>query len=110
MKNIMEYKGYIGSVEYSDEDETFFGQVLFINDVITFEGTDVKSLKEGFHYMVDDYLDMCKRLDKKPDKPFSGSFNIRPGSELHKKVAIFAEIHNKSINAVIKEALERYIA
>ncbi|OGH97275.1 MAG: antitoxin HicB [Candidatus Melainabacteria bacterium GWA2_34_9] len=110
MKNIIEYKGYLGSVEYSDEDEVFFGEVLFINDVITFEGTDVKSLKEGFHYMVDDYLEMCKRVNKKPDKPFSGSFNVRTGSDLHQKAAIFAETHNKSLNKVVTEALEKYIA
>ena len=110
MKNIMEYKGYHGSVEYSDQDEVFYGQVLFINDVITFEGTDVKSLKEGFHLMVDDYLEMCQRLNKQPDKPFSGSFNIRTGSELHKKIAIFAEKQGKSLNKVVVEALEKYIA
>ncbi len=107
MTNIIEYKGYYGSVEYSDEDEIFHGQVLFIKDLVTFEGESVKELKEGFKFMVDDYLEICKKLGKKPDKPFKGSFNVRVGSELHQKAALYAETYGyNSINAVVKEALE----
>ncbi len=106
MKNIIKYKGYYGSVEYSDEDEVFHGQVLFINDLVTFEGESIKELKQSFQEMVNDYLETCKRLGKKPDKLFKGSFNVRVGSKLHQKTALFAETHNKSINTIIKEALE----
>ena len=110
MKNIIKYKGYYGAVEYSDEDEVFHGQILFIKDLVTFEGESVKELKEGFKYMVDDYIETCKRLGKKPEKPFKGSFNVRIGSELHQKTALFVETHGyKSINSVVKKALEEKI-
>ena len=28
MNNTMEYKGYVGSVEFSEEDAVFFGKVM----------------------------------------------------------------------------------
>ncbi|ELR98368.1 hypothetical protein GLO73106DRAFT_00021980 [Gloeocapsa sp. PCC 73106] len=57
MKNMMEYKGYIGSVGYSDEDNTFYGKVEFIRSLVSFEGVDVESLRQSFHEAVDDYLE-----------------------------------------------------
>lgn len=38
MKNVLEYKGYLGSVEFSADDEVFFGKITGIRDVVTFEG------------------------------------------------------------------------
>lgn len=110
MTSTIEYKGYHGSVEFSQEDRVFHGQILFINDLVTFEGETVKELLEGFHYMVDDYLETCKRIGRKPDKPFKGSFNVRIGGKLHKEAALFAELHGyKSLNALAKEAIEEKI-
>lgn len=56
MKNTMEYKGYTGSVEYSDEDGVFFGKVQFIRTLISYEGSNAKELRQDFHDGVDDYL------------------------------------------------------
>lgn len=60
MKDYMTYKGYYGSVHYSDEDQVFFGKIEFIRSLISFEGTDVKSLKASFQESVDDYLETCR--------------------------------------------------
>ena len=49
MKNTMEYKGYIGSVEFSEGDGIFFGKVMGIRSLISYGGTDAKSLVEDFH-------------------------------------------------------------
>ena len=46
MKNTMEYKGYVGSVEFSEEDGIFFGKVMGIRSLISYEGTDARSLVE----------------------------------------------------------------
>ncbi len=35
MKNYLEYKGYIGTVEFSAEDKIFFGKIQGINDLVT---------------------------------------------------------------------------
>ena len=57
----MKYKGYTGSVEYSEEDNCLFGKVQgMTKDSITYEGSTVDELTEDFHGAVDDYLQLCK--------------------------------------------------
>jgi len=52
----LKYKDYTASVHYSADDEVFFGKVLGINDLITFEGSSVNELKAGFAEAIEDYL------------------------------------------------------
>lgn len=110
MKNILEYKGYFGSVEYSGDDEVFFGKLLGIKALVLFEGQSVGELKSAFHEAVDDYIETCKEMKAEPEKPFKGSLNIRIGQDLHKKAAIAAEQNKTSINQIIKEAIDKYVA
>lgn len=110
MKNLIYYKGYYGTVEYSEDDDILFGQIAFIRDAITYEAEDIKTLKHEFYNAVDDYIVTCEKLGKQPNKTCKGSFNVRVGENLHCKTAIYAEQHNTSINNVVKEALEKYIA
>ena len=56
MNNILTYKGYIGSVQFSADDNVFFGKLEGINDLVTFEGNTVQELKNAFCYMVDEYI------------------------------------------------------
>ena len=105
----MEYKAYIGSVDYSSEDEVFHGKLEGIRDLVTYEGTDVKSLKCAFQEAVDDYLQTCEEKNKAPELPFKGSFNVRVGRDLHKRAAIFSTEHKRKLNAVVSEALERFL-
>jgi len=105
----MEYKGYIGSVRFSAEDEVFHGKVQGIRDLVTYEGTDVTGLKRNFAEAVDDYLETCKRHGKTPEQPFKGTFNVRVGTELHKRAAVYASEHKKKLNSVVSEALEKYL-
>lgn len=55
--NTMTYKGYLGSVAYSDKDQVFFGKIEGINGLVNFEGDSVKELKDAFHQAVDDDLE-----------------------------------------------------
>lgn len=59
MNNTMEYKGYVGSVEFSEEDALFFGKVLGVRALISYEGENAHDLVEDFHSAVDDYLELC---------------------------------------------------
>lgn len=105
MKNLMEYKDYLGSVEFSEEDDCLFGKVQGIRGLICYEGESLKELKEAFHYMIDDYLEDCKARRIKPQKPFKGGFNVRVPEELHRAAFLYAQEHNMNINNVIVEAL-----
>lgn len=59
MNNNLEYKGYLGSVEYSKEDDCLYGKVIGIKGLISYEGDSLTQLKEDFQNAVDDYLAMC---------------------------------------------------
>ncbi len=71
--NPMRYKGYAARIEYSDEDGLFIGHIAGIRDVVGFHGESVAALRQAFTEAVDDYLDACARIDKSPQKPYSGS-------------------------------------
>ena len=59
-EDVMNYKGYIGQVEYDDENRIFSGSVINTRDVITFQGESVQELENAFHESVDDYLAWCR--------------------------------------------------
>lgn len=110
MSNTMEYKGYVGNVEFSETDGVFFGKVLGIRALLSYEGTTAHELIEDFHGVVDDYLELCSNQGIEPEKSYKGSFNIRISPELHKKVAIYALSNQVSLNSVVEEALLHYVA
>ena len=61
----MQYKGYVGSVEFSEADGLFFGKVLGIRALISYEGTSAAELVADFHGAVDDYLSLCEAENRK---------------------------------------------
>jgi predicted HicB family RNase H-like nuclease len=103
--NLLKYKDYYGSVEYSSADECFFGKIIGTADLVTFEGESVESLKSAFTEAVDDYLELCKEAGKKPQKSFKGSFNIRISPELHREAAAIADRKGISLNAFVERAI-----
>jgi predicted HicB family RNase H-like nuclease len=88
MKDTMTYKGYTGSVHCS------------------YEGKDVESLRRAFKEAVD-YLALGKKEGRKPDQPFSGTFNVRTGSDLHRRAVFLAKEQGTTLNRVVSEALQR---
>jgi predicted HicB family RNase H-like nuclease len=109
MKDNIEYNGFLGSLHFDSEDETFFGKIEGIEDLVTFEGKTVNEIKIAFKEAVDDYLDLCKRNKKNPEKSFKGSFNVRVTSDLHRKIHRKALIEGVSLNQIVQRALEREI-
>lgn len=61
---ILKYKDYIGSIEHSSEDRCFFGKILNIKDLVSYEGNTIEELEKSFKYMVNDYIETCKELSK----------------------------------------------
>jgi predicted HicB family RNase H-like nuclease len=102
---MMEYKGYLGKVDFDDEAGILHGEIINTRDVITFQGQSVEELTKAFHDSVDDYLDFCKRRGEAPEKPFSGQFVTRIPPELHRQVNAAALISGKSLNAWVAEQL-----
>jgi predicted HicB family RNase H-like nuclease len=103
----MIHKGYVGKiVDYDEESGYLHGRVLGIRDVITFEAKTIEEAKREFQISVDDYLAFCAELGQEPSKPYSGTFNVRLTPEVHREVAVAAEMAGKSLNAWVAEILE----
>lgn len=110
MNNTIEYKGYLGSVEFSEGDGLFYGKVMGIRSLISYEGETAKELLEDFHGAVDDYLETCVAEGKQPEVAYKGSFNVRISPELHKRLVVYATAHQMSLNSYIEETLKNSVA
>ncbi len=111
MNNIMQYKGYVGSVEFSEPDCVFYGKVQGIRSLISYEGSNASELVSDFHNAVDEYISTCNSEGSKPEVPYKGSLNVRfRNSEIHRQAAIYAFTHNQSLNSFIEEAVIEKLA
>ena len=108
--NTLNYKGFIGSVAFSEEDNVFFGKIEGIDGLVNFEGSSVEELKEAFHEAVDDYVAYCKEEGINPQKSYSGMLNIKIAPDTHRQIAILAHKAGVSINAFVNQALNREVA
>ena len=70
MKDVIKYKEYLGTVHYSAEDEVFYGKIEGVDDLVSFEGSDVKELKGAFQEAVDDYISLCETTGKEIEKTY----------------------------------------
>lgn len=108
--NTLQYKGFLGSVEFSEADGVFFGKIEGINALVNFEGESVKELTDAFHEAVEDYLVFCEEEGIEPHKSYSGALNVRLTPDIHSRVAALAKQTGVSINAFIRKAVENQIA
>ena len=104
MKNLT-YKGYSGSIEYSEEDNLLFGKVLGIQSLLSYEGKTGKELEEDFKGVIDEYLKSCASSGEIPEKAFKGSFNVRISAKLHQKAALMAMEAKMSLNNFVAESI-----
>ena len=95
---MMKYKGYQAKVEFDDEQNLFYGEVLGVRDVITFQGASVKDLKAALKNSVEDYIVFCKDRGEAPEKAYSGRFLIRLTAKQHQKIAEAARRAGLSLN------------
>lgn len=102
---MMEYKGYIGTVEFDADARIFHGDVINTRDVITFQGKTVDEIEQAFKESIDDYLEWCAVEGVDPEKPYSGKFNLRLSPALHKEAAVTAKRLKMSLNSFVEKAL-----
>ncbi len=104
---MMEYKGYIARVDFDDDAGIFFGEVVNLRDVITFQGESVDDVRQAFKDSVDDYLVFCRERGEEPEKPYSGQFVVRLEPTLHRDLSTAARLEGKSLNAWVAERLSQ---
>ena len=106
---MMEYKGYIATVEYDDSVDLLHGEVVNAAPypIVTFEAADLEGLKREFRISVDDYLAWCKEDGVKPEPPASRELSLILDSELHRRVANAAASDEMSIDSWIRDVIRR---
>ena len=106
---MMEYKGYIATVEYDDSIDLLHGEVINAAPypIVTFEAADLEGLKREFRISVEDYLAWCKEDGVKPEPPCSRKLRLSLDSQLFRRVALSAARNKMSVNGWIKDVLER---
>ena len=105
----MKYKGYEAVVKYSDEDETFIGEVINTRDMLIFDGNDVTEIEQSFQAVVEEYLEDCDTQGREPNKPFSGQFVMRVDPKLHRELLIQAKHSGQSLNAFVQDKLSQAV-
>ena len=109
MSDLLEYKGYNGTVEYSNADRILFGKVLGIRSLLSYEGNSLDSLQHDFEDAIDDYLKTCAENGVEAEKPFKGNFNVRVSPELHRSLALYSQSRGQTLNSTVEEAIKRYV-
>lgn len=109
MNNMFQYKGYLGSREYSEEDEIFFGKSEFIRSLVSYEAEREADLESAFREAIDDYLSLCKMEGLTPDTPFQGVLRVNVGEGLHRQLAFLAAERGVDLNRLVAEVLVNYV-
>jgi predicted HicB family RNase H-like nuclease len=109
MSDLFEYKGYNGTVEYSDADKVLYGKVLGIRSLLSYEGNSLDVLRRDFEDAIDDYLDTCAENGVEPEKPYEGSLNVHVSPELHKLLEVYSHSRGQTLNSTVEEAIKRHV-
>lgn len=107
MGELLQYKGYHGTVDFDAEDKILVGSVIGVQDSLNYHGFSVDEITQSFHDCIDGYLEMCKAIGREPDKEYRGSFNVRISPELHRKIDIAAKDQGVSLNQYVQQSLEK---
>jgi predicted HicB family RNase H-like nuclease len=107
--NVMSYKSYSARIEYSDDDACFIGHLAGIRDIVGFHGDSVSELRSAFEEAVNDYLKTCEKLNRSPQRPFSGKVMLRLDPNIHARAAMQAESQGKSLNAWAQETFAKAV-
>lgn len=108
--NTLTYKGYTARIDFDDRDNILVGRLLGIQDIIGFHADNVAALRTAFEEAVEDYLEVCEKIGKSPEKPVSGKILLRVPPEIHAAALIKAQAVGKSLNQWAIEALSREIS
>lgn len=107
---MIEYKGYVGTFEFDPEMDAFHGSVLNTNDVISFYGVSVAELRREMRKSIDEYLAFCREQGREPEEPFSGNLQIHTPPDLHRRIALEAARCHVSLDAYVREVLEKAVS
>ncbi len=107
--NMMEIDGYKAKIEFDPDLDQFRGEILGLNGSADFYGKSPAILRKEFRRSLKVFLEVCQEEGISPKKEYSGKFNLRIPSRLHREIAARALASNKSINQWVSETLKRSV-
>ena len=94
----MKYKEYSAHIAYSEADGCFVGHIEGITDIVGFHADTDSELQAAFEAAVEDYLETCEKLNRPPQKSYSGKLSLRIPPDIHVAIAKAAEASGKSLD------------
>ncbi|KJR40850.1 HicB family protein [Candidatus Magnetoovum chiemensis] len=67
MVNVLEHKGFIGSVYLSSEDNILYGEIEGINGSVSYHGSSIDEITQAFKDAVEHYLSVCEKNNIPPN-------------------------------------------
>ena len=101
----MKYKGYIGFIAYDEDDKMFYGEVIGINDIITYQGATVDELEQDFKDAVDYYIEWCREDGVEPQICNPGALELSMANSLRIRLESEAAMKQISLNELILSKL-----
>ncbi len=108
--SMMEVDDYKAKIEYDSDLDQFRGEILGLNGSADFYGKTPASLRKEFKNSLKVFLEVCEEKGINPTKDYSGKFNLRIPSRLHREIAARATAADKSINQWVSEILKHSIS
>ena len=99
----MKYKGYSAHIAYSEEDGCYVRHIAGITDIVGFHADTEAELQATFEAAVEDYLETCEKLNRPPQKSYSGKLRLRIPPDIHVAIAEAAEASGKSLDQWVTE-------
>ena len=59
--NTLKYKQYTGNIQYSPEDKLFYGNIIGVKPLISYEGNDLETLYKDFQNAIHSYEEYLDR-------------------------------------------------
>jgi predicted HicB family RNase H-like nuclease len=66
---MLRYKGYTTTLQLDPDSRLWYGRVLDIQDVVTFEGRTKMEAEKEFRRAIETYLNFCQTLERLPSQP-----------------------------------------
>jgi len=104
MSHILQHKNYTASVDYSEEDACYVGEVIGMShSIIAFDGNTIDEAFSRFKEMIDDYPNMCADLGIEPE--FPSTISVSLPTELYIEASQKAESKGLTVRKLIAQAL-----
>ncbi len=104
-KESLVYRGYRYRIFYEPEDDCLTAEAIGLKDSISAQGRSLDEVRQHMRDNIDLYLEVCAKYGEKPDREYSGMFNVRVSPDVHRKIATAAEQAGMSLNQYVNQVL-----